>query len=188
MCCQGVISAEIKVGEEQVGTCYCTKRQKAGNGQFYLLGSWNRRTDWEPLPPTRCFLIPLFGFFIPPLADIVRFSILTHFVDETSWVGNGNPYANRPLCVIMVFWGYLFKILFVKSYPKPGCRDTGAMSQCVAVIISLIPNKPSSVTWEQHRNGALSSCGSQRTSNCVTKIVSAISDLFSSPAEKVVPF
>lgn len=102
---------------------------------FYLcaIGSWNKRKDWKPLPPTHWFFIPLFGFSIPPLAGIVRFS--NSFYCRTSWVANGNPHANRRLCVIMVFWGYLSKSCFrndILNLDIEGSSwETSAMSQCV---------------------------------------------------------
>ncbi len=75
-------------GEEQVGACYCTwkrEKKKAGNGQFCLLAQLAAEIkDWKPLPPSHWFFffILLFGFCIPPLAGIVRLSILTHFITK----------------------------------------------------------------------------------------------------------
>lgn len=73
---------------EWMGACCCTSnRKKAGNGHFCLQAQLaSEIKDWKPLPPTHFFIL-LFGFFIPPLAGIVRFSILTHFIAEhPEWV------------------------------------------------------------------------------------------------------
>lgn len=95
-------------GEEQVGVCYCTwKRKKAAN--LVSLCSWQliRNKRLKASATHSLFFILLFVFFIPHLAGIFKTFYSNSLYCRTSWVANGNPYANRRLCVIMVFWGHL---------------------------------------------------------------------------------
>ena len=85
MYCRGVITAEIIRGVGRAGgrQLLYSKEEcwERPNLSPCTVGSWNKRTDWKSLPPTRCFLIPLFGFCVPPLAWL-GFYILTHLVAE----------------------------------------------------------------------------------------------------------
>lgn len=56
-------------------------------------------------------------FFIPPLAGIVKTFYSNSFHYRTSWAANGNPNANRRLCVIMAFWGNSFQNLLFAQRP-----------------------------------------------------------------------
>lgn len=100
-------------GEEHVGVCYCTwKRKKVAN--FVSLRSW--QLIWNKRLKASATHSLFFLFFCLYFSSIswlayLRLPILTHYIAEhPEW--QMETFANRRLCVIMVFWGYLSNSYF----------------------------------------------------------------------------
>lgn len=123
-------------GEEQVGACYCTWKKEeswANLVSFAQLAAEIKEKTESLFHPLIVFFILLFAFFIPPLAGIVRLSILTRVITEhPEW----QMEILTPTGAYASSWysGDTFQSLSLlqsNADVESSARETGAVSQCV---------------------------------------------------------